>query len=230
MSMRKPLKTDSLRVLKDIGVPMSWVVDVGVLTGTWELMTELGDRKHILLEPVVEWHEGIRNKYGELGIDFELLDMAVSDRDGEMQLEVTSAREGQKITHARLVDQPVTGQARTVTVRSLDSLLPELGAPEDFLLKIDVDGVEEKILAGAREQLDRCSVIIIEANVQNFAGRVKLCMDAGFSLFDIIDLCYYGNRLRQFDLVFLSDRVMKRASLDMYREKFDLSKWKPYLP
>ena len=47
----------------------------------------------------------------------------------------------------------------------------------------------------------------------------------GFEFFDIVDLCYYDDRLIQCDLVFLSKNVIKRKDIKIVDGKFDISKY-----
>lgn len=226
--MRRPLKEHCLRSLKQENVPVSWIIDVGVLKGTPELVQGFPDRKHILIEPVIEWNDTIRANYDAKKVDYELHNIAISNKNDIMKLATFTVRDDRLITHSCLVDSPTNQPTRDVQVRTLDSFLPEIGVPRDFLLKIDVDGVEQEILEGARQIVELCSVIIIEANVQNMALRMKTVCDMGFQIYDMVDPCYYDNRLRQMDLVFLSERVIKEHDLDMYTKKFDYSKWFNY--
>jgi FkbM family methyltransferase len=226
--MRRPLKEHCLNSLKQENVPVSWVIDVGVLKGTPELVKGFPDRKHILIEPVVEWNDTIRANYGSKKVDYELHNIAISNTNGMMKLATFTVMEGQAITHSSLVSGPSSQPTRDVQVRTLDSFLPEIGTPRNFLLKIDVDGVEQEILEGAQTIAESCSVIIVESNVQNMALRMNTVCEMGFQIFDLVDPCYYDNRLRQMDLVFLNERVIKEYDLDMYTRKFDYSKWVNY--
>jgi FkbM family methyltransferase len=226
--MRRPLKIQSLKKLRQLGVPVAAVVDVGILTGTRELMEAFGDRRHILIEPIVEWNERIRKSYAEAGIDFELINVAASDRNGTMNMETSSVVPGRPISHARLTEKTSGATVRQVPVRTLDSLLPEHGVPAPYLLKIDVDGAEPQILAGATATLTRTNAVVIEANIRNFIERATLLQAAGFELFDIVDPCYYDDRLRQFDLVFLNSAMVAERGLDMYKQTFDAGKWVNY--
>jgi hypothetical protein len=113
-------------------------------------------------------------------------------------------------------------------MRTVDSLMQERTLRGPYLLKIDVDGAEERILAGAQKTLAKCSVLIVEAHYNNFLQRSRPIEAAGFELFDIVDLCYYDDRLSQFDLVFINSSIVKSLGLAMYAKGFDFSKWKPY--
>ena len=86
---------------------------------------------------------------------------------------------------------------------TLDEFLADVDLPEPCLLKIDVDGPELDVLAGASSTLAKSGVVIVEAPLQYIAARAGYLADRGFSIFDIVDLCYYDDQLWQADLMFL---------------------------
>ena len=223
--MRRPTKEDSFQKIIDLGIPVSTVIDVGVLNETIELRTIFSDKKQLLIEPIVEWNPMIRRKYEESKVDFELLNVAASDHDGTMSMEVSSVTAGVPITHARLTDAASGANTRTVPVKKLDTIVVEKALAAPFLLKLDVDGVEIRILEGARNMLPECNVVVIEANIRNFLERASWLVAAGFELFDIVDITYYDGRLRQVDLVFLNSAMVQARGIDMYKQTFDMSKW-----
>ena len=227
--MRRPLKLQSLRKVRELGIPIETVIDVGVLTGTGELMAAFPDKKHLLIEPIVEWNERIRQSYSSKGIDFDLVNVAASNANGRTNMETGTVVPGKPISHARLTNKALGASVREVEVRTLDTLLDEHRHPAPYLLKIDVDGVELLILEGARDKtLGQTNVVVIEANIRNFLERAAFLQGEGFELFDIVDPCYYDGRLRQFDLVFLNSKIVNEKNLDMYKQAFDMEKWVPY--
>lgn len=228
--MRHPSKSASLRKLNEMGVPVATVFDVGVLTCTAELIAAYPACKHILIEPVVEWNSAITEIYTRHGIDFQLLNLAASDQDGESLLEISTVIPGEPISHSRLTDAKGEGpQFRRTPTRSLDSLVEEMKPAAPWLLKIDVDGAELKILSGAKTMLAGCSIVIVEAGLTDFVPRASVLEQAGFELFDVVDPCYYDNRLAQVDLIFLNKRTIQQHGLQLYREGFDFAKWWNYV-
>lgn len=169
--MRRPLKIESFNKIKQLGIPVESVVDIGILTGTGELMAAFKDKKHLLIEPIVEWNETIERNYTNAGVDFTLVNVAASNTDGTMNIETCTVIPGQAISHARLTDKTQGVNLRAVPVRKLDSILLEYPHPGPYLLKIDVDGVELQILEGSLETLTQVNVVVIEANVRNFIER-----------------------------------------------------------
>ncbi len=226
--MRRPLKIESFKKLNILNVPIRSVIDVGILTGTGELMHAFPDRKHVLIEPIIEWNDTIRQSYSRLKIDFDLINVAASNFNGKMNIETNTVIPGKQISHARLTNKPLGPTVREVDVRTLDNLLAERPVPKPYLLKIDVDGVELLILEGSKAVLKDTNVVVIEANIRNFVERAAFLQSVGFELFDIVDPCYYEDRLRQFDLVFLNSTMVGERNLDMYKHPFDSKKWESY--
>ena len=214
--MRHPSKSAALRKLNEMGAPVATIFDVGVLTCTAELIDAYPAARHILIEPVAEWNATIRDIYSSRKINFELLNVAASDSDGQSQLELSTVIPGEPITHARLTGAGKSGpQYRTVETKTLDTLTRDLAPDAPFLLKIDVDGAEMRILSGAGEMLKDCSIVIIEAGLTDLLERAGALDKAGFELFDIVDPCYYDRRLAQVDLVFLNRTVIAKHGLQL---------------
>lgn len=226
--MRRPLKFESFNKIKSLGIPIETVLDVGILTGTYELMSSFNNKKHLLIEPIIEWNDSINRNYSKSGIDYTLVNVAASNKDGTMNIETCTVIPGRPISHARLTDKQQGKDIRTVTVRKLDTLLLEYPHSGPYLLKIDVDGAEIDILEGAVKTLPLVNVVVIEANVRNFIERATFLQKQGFELFDIVDPCYYDDQLRQFDLVFANSQMISERGLDMYKKPFDMAKWVNY--
>jgi len=228
---RHPMKAHSFKILKEMGVPVGTVIDVGILTSTYELIQAYGDTPQLLIEPIVEFEERIRAIYDKAKVNYELIKVAASDRIGEASMRTNSVREGVDITHARMTDATdAPGEYRTVPMRTLDSLVAERTLAKPYLLKIDVDGAELEILKGAESILPDCSVICIETGITNIFERCEAIRRHGFQLFDLVDICYYNDRLVQMDAIFLNHRIIQERGLSVYKNGFDIAKWKTYDP
>lgn len=229
MSDRRPTKHHALEKLVSMEVPVGTVIDVGILTGTQDLIASFPRVHHLLIEPIVEWNDVIIRNYRNSGIDFELLNVAASDSNTLMMMETSTISPGRPITHARLTDKTAGANLREVDVRTLDKIIedrPHLKRP--FLLKLDVDGIEMKILEGSRSILQDCSVVVIEAPLGNLLSRSNWLINCGFRIFDIVDICYYDNQLWQVDLVFVNEKMMQKYGISIHNPPSDMSKWKPF--
>ena len=225
---RGPNKTDSFNLIRFLKIPIETIIDVGVLSQTHELTNCFYDKTHILFEPVLQFQNTINDIYTKKNINYKLFNMAVSDFDGESYLETQSIREDTSITHSRIVEKPSNKSLITVKTTRLDTIIPTLSCEQPYLLKIDVDGIDLKVLDGASKILDFCNIIVIEANISNISERMSCIVNKGFSLFDIVDICYYDNMLRQVDLIFINNKTKNELNLDFYKKNFEINKWKQY--
>jgi FkbM family methyltransferase len=113
---------------------------------------------------------------------------AVADRDGEIEFTESvhpywsSVRPAGDPYWARVNDLIKTTVKCPVT--TLDSLQRELAVAPPFFLKLDVQGAEGSVLAGARSVLQNCHAVICEADIDDFHGIDRILQDAGFGLYD----------------------------------------------
>lgn len=204
---RSPLKKESLAILKERGVPVGTILDVGVQTGTFELISAFPDLKHMLFEPVEEFFPAIEKNYAR--VPHELVKAAISDETGSVTLKTSRKLQGMDISHSSMVfgDAPEGTETRTVPMARLDDLLKDRQLPGPYLLKIDIDGHEMRALKGAAETLKKCSVVIVECVHSTLPQRMTHVLNAGFRLFDLAEPCYYDKVFWQCDAIFLRKDV-----------------------
>lgn len=206
-------KTDRVRSLRTLGVPINSVVDVGVQELTTELVKSVPDKRHHLFEPVELWHSKIRSNYSEIA--HTLYPVALSDASGSAWLIQTSLQNNGIATHARIESNPKSVDGRHIVdckqieIHRLDRYSDSFS--DNFLLKIDVDGKELDILRGATGCLQKASVVIVEADWSSVMQRGSFIEEHGFQLIDIIDRVMYGEVLWQCDLVFLRNDLMNET-------------------
>lgn len=202
---------DSLRKLRATGVLISTVVDVGIQHSTPVLIKVFPDIPHLLFEPVEEYYPHIRENYSDL--DYTLVAAAVSDFDGQLTLHTEKKTRGDEISHSYIV-KVATPSTRTVRSLMLDTFFRENPSSAPYLLKIDVDGpdVPSSIIRGAQAVLAQTAAVVIEMTVDKFMDRAILLHEAGFDVWDVCDLCYYGGCLWQADVVFVR-REIKQANV-----------------
>jgi FkbM family methyltransferase len=228
--VRGPIKNQALQVLRNRGIRIGTVLDVGVLTGTPELIAHFPQTLHLLFEPVVEFNPQIEQAYRR--IPHEIVNVAVSDSTGETLLEMYHMIDvpGHGFSHSNVTSEPTAGRThRTVPRTTLDDFLSDRDLAGPYLLKIDIDGHELAAIAGASETLKKCAVVIVEATIHELPERISAIAAHGFTLFDLAEPCYYDNALWQCDVILLRDDIHKRhfAQVD---ENFDPAKYTMFAP
>jgi len=202
--MRGPIKHQALRVLQNRGVTIGTVLDVGVLTGTPELVQHFPNVLHVLFEPVVEFNTSIEQNYRD--VPHEIANVAVSDSTGQTLLELFQLVnvQGHEFSHSQVTTEAnENGIQRMVPKVTLDEFLSGKNYPKPYLLKIDIDGHELAALAGATQTLEQTAVVIIEAQISELPQRIAAIISQGFVLFDLVEPCYYDNSLWQCDAILI---------------------------
>lgn len=217
---------EALTLLRERGLPINAVVDVGVQHGTPFLMKTFPHLIHHLVEPIEEYLPKIEENYR--GIDHRFYLAAASDKSGVMQIRSEKKSMGDMVSHSYLVSGGKREDTREVRVVRLDELLKD-GIPDNTLLKVDVEGPDtpSAILRGAAGLASSFSCLIVEMTVDKFSDRCTTASALGFDLWDIVDLCYYDSVLWQADAVFVR-RDLKAANMDlrpMHKGSFQAALW-----
>jgi FkbM family methyltransferase len=218
--LRTPSVLESLKVFNEIfGAPIHTIVDVGVLSGTSFLMSVYNKSKHYLFEPVVAHHQSIQDEYRRQNIEYELIGAAVSDVNGMLYQHLLSDDFSGNITSSQLMEvkapekfgKQLLGIIDTPVV-TLDSWSSKIKIEEPYLVKIDVDGIEEKIIEGGQSFLTGAAVVIIEAHLSDLVVRASKLERLNLRLFDIVGNGYYFDQLQQVDLVFVNGSIISGNS------------------
>lgn len=224
-SVRSPKKQEAFRVLKERGVCIDAVVDVGVLHGTSELIHHFPNVHHYLFEPVDECREAIRQAYA--GLSFTLIQKAVGEGDRVASMRILGEA-GSLDSSAHVRPESIGHDLRDVDVVSLDSMSAQLDHIQDCLLKIDTDGNEVSVLEGAGCFLSKCAIVVVEVTQDNMADVVSRMSGHGFSIFDIVEPCYFDEALWQVDIIFLRRRDHIEKFDIISDNNFDKSKYTIY--
>jgi FkbM family methyltransferase len=148
---------------------LNYIVDVGANTGQWTtmLLDCVTPRKVIVIEPESGAFAKLKKHFGN-NPRIDLHNVAVGDKNGTARLKITRDTTGASLLKPREEMRELIGGNWTVTsevdvpITTLDRLLVDLA--EISLLKIDVQGYENAVLAGAVRTLAKTKFLLIELN------------------------------------------------------------------
>lgn len=214
-----PRRRGPLERLRDAGVAPASVIDVGAALGDWtvECARVFPQARYVLAEPLAEFHGRLEEVARTLA-RAEVVPAALSDRAGETTLHVHRDLVGSSLLREQ-EGEHVDGTPRTVTTTSLDELVRERGLQPPFLIKLDVQGAEAQVLAGARETLPGCVAVQLEVSFFSFfhGGApfdelVATMSEAGLVVYDLGGLSYrpLDGALAQADVLFVPERSPAR--------------------
>ena len=183
-----------LAALKRLGFGPRHIVDVGANHGLWtrEAITFFPDAHYTLVEPQDELKRDIRDLV-EHGSKIVWVNAAAGDC-AEI-LPFTIAKRDDSSTLSLSEQEAADGGLRRVSVevKTLNEIVAASGLPFPEMVKIDAEGFDLKVLAGASELFGKTEVFLVEAavccNNENSVARVVQHMcGAGYRLLDVTSL------------------------------------------
>jgi FkbM family methyltransferase len=169
------------------------VFDVGANTGQFaRAIHEVLPEAYIYsFEPLPDCFTELHRTMGGVKT-FRAVNTALAERDGETEFYRSAwSPSSSLLPMAQLHKQnfPFTaGESReTVKIRRLDDCARELMIENEILVKLDVQGAEDKVIEGGKSLLQRAKVLIVETSMDSlykgqplFADIFKLLEGLGF--------------------------------------------------
>jgi FkbM family methyltransferase len=148
---------------------LKYIVDVGANTGQWTtmLLDCVTPQKLIVIEPEPRAFAKLKKHFAD-NPRIDLHNVAVGDKNGTAKLKITRDTTGASLLKPREEMRELIGSNWTITsevevpMTTLDRLLVNLA--EISLLKIDVQGYEKAVLAGAVRTLVKTKFVLVELN------------------------------------------------------------------
>jgi FkbM family methyltransferase len=183
-------------LLRQLGFAPRHVVDVGANRGTWTraAFKYFRDPFYTLVEP----QDHLRSYSQDLvarGCKLNWINAGCGDFCGTLPLIVNYHDDASTFVDRR--NSP-TAQRITVPMITLNRLVASSGAGLPEMVKVDAEGFDLKVLAGASDLLGKTDIFLVEAAVWGVgAGRandnsvaevVSFMAKAGYNLMDITDI------------------------------------------
>jgi FkbM family methyltransferase len=197
-------------------VALGWqpqtIIDVGAATGefTRTCLKFFPQAAYVLVEPLSEHWPSLEPLLAQPA-RIELVKVAAGDRAGPVTFNVHPDRFGSSL-YQETEGPHVDGMPREVPMQTLDSIFASRQYSVPCLLKIDVQGAEREVLAGANDLLESVDYVILEVSLFEFHKNgpqlleIVALMDApGFVVYDLLDTLYrpLDGALAQIDLAFV---------------------------
>jgi FkbM family methyltransferase len=195
------------------GVRPATVIDVGVADGTFELYDGFPDARLLLIEPMHEFEDTLRfvaERYGA-----KVIEAAADSEAGELELSVLDDLHGVSLLRADGT------RRRTVATVRVDDVCEADGLDGPYLLKVDVQGAELRVLDGAPRVLAQSEVVILETSLFEFttgmpqlAEVIAYLGERGMVPYDIFGAYTrpLDGALAQVDVAFVPENSPLRAS------------------
>jgi len=182
-------------LLKDLGFAPRHIIDVGANHGDWTrtALRYFPDAQYTLVEPQDHLKTHIQDLLSA-GHKIHWINAGAGDTPGTFPFTISHRDDSSTFVidadQARLTGQPQI----MLPIRTLNEIVSSTGAPTPEMVKIDAEGLDLQVLAGASDLLGVTDVFLVEACIcsndgANTASQViEFMTKAGYRLIDISDL------------------------------------------
>lgn len=137
---------------------------------------------------------------------FRAFNFALGDRDYETEIyrskhSPSSSILPMKDLHKKVVPQSDLEAIEKIAVKRLDGITDDLDCKENILVKLDVQGYEDRVICGGKKLISKAKVLIIETSFQS--------LYEGQPLFDDI-----YNMIRQMNFLYMGDLGQLKSPID----------------
>lgn len=165
---RHYVATDKLEFLKTFGIQT--VLDIGANEGQFakEIRGVLPEAFIYSFEPLREICATLE-KNMNADRHFKAFRFALGDQNTDMQMEKNEYSPSSSILplgekHKALFPHARQTSKETITVKTLDAVLPDLRVKKEILIKVDVQGFEDKVITGGENAFRQAKAIIMETS------------------------------------------------------------------
>jgi FkbM family methyltransferase len=179
------------------------IIDVGANTGPFAFAARvlLPDVHIYAFEPLPDCYEKLLKNLTHYG-QFDAFNSAVGEKTGEIWMWRSDFSESSSLLamgdlHKRTFPHTAKTNSIKVMITRLDDMLEKLHLESPVLLKIDVQGYEDKVIKGAERTLKKVDWIITELSYQSlyegqalFEDVYQLLINSGFRFAGNMDALY----------------------------------------
>jgi len=153
------------------------IIDVGANIGIVTQFMRDYAKKIFAIEPSTEHFEALKKNKEFNGWDnVEIFKLAIADKDGEAQLNLSK---GNRTCHSLQISYKDSEKVKTM---AFDTFFKENNIKEVDFIKFDVEGAEDMILRspGFKRIADKVKAIEVEFHHQTWPELVKYMIELGF--------------------------------------------------
>ena len=205
------------KLSREVGFEPQTVIDVGVADGTPELYMTFPRSKLLLVEPLIEFEDVLKEICTQYDAQYVLA--ATASQKGTTNINITPDLHGSSILDPK--EPHLEFKTREVPTVTIDNLVDELGLEGPFILKVDAQSAEFHVLSGASRTMEMSEVIFLESQLFQFVENgpqlfdiVAFLKQNGFVVYDIVGRNYrlLDRALAEVDVAFVKENGIFRSS------------------
>lgn len=208
-------------IIKPLGIKT--VVDIGANIGMFskEMRERFPDAHIYAFEPLADCYQSLMSTMGSDN-RFRAWNTALGDINGQTEIQRSSFHPSSSLLrmtalHKKLYPRSKDLKAESIATKRLDDI-GDLILEKNILIKMDVQGFEDKVIVGGEKTIGKAAVVIIETsfvtlyeNQPLFGDIHKMLGELGFS--------YYGDAGRHYSRI--SGKLIYEDSVFLKKELID---------
>src|SRR5262245_58752099 len=135
------------------GLAPATLIDVGVARGTPNLYRAFPDARLVLIEPLAEFEDDLRRISARRGGEYVLTAVGAEPGTAVINVDPQTLYGSSLLVNSWAPPDGPAPERREIAVTTLDELRRERGWQAPFGLKVDVEGYELEVIAGAGDLL-----------------------------------------------------------------------------
>jgi FkbM family methyltransferase len=192
------------------------VIDVGAANGTYELYDAFPDAFHILIEPLIENEDSLKEVCRLYQADYVLA--AAGAEQSTTEINVHGFLDGSSILD-KCDQENIRSSKREIPIVAIDDLVKDNQLQGPYMIKADVQGFELQVLKGAENTLLDTEVVVLEARLfesYNDAPELYELLEAmkdyGYVVYDMTEFLFrpLDGAMMSMDVVFVKENSYLR--------------------
>lgn len=174
------------------------VLDIGANTGQFAMIIHkiLPHATILSFEPIEECYQKLIKNMADVP-KFHAFNFGLGDSDDEMEMHINDFTPSSSLLpmadlHIRAYPYTAKTHGEKVRIRQLDIVARELSLDDNLLVKIDVQGYEDKVIRGGQSVISQAKVLIVETTFETLYDGQLLWKDI-FDLLSNMGFSYMGN-------------------------------------
>lgn len=169
------------------------VLDIGANIGQFaqRIHEILPQAKIFSFEPILSCYNELVKNTSSLNI--QTFHFALGEKEEQVSINISHHSPSSSLLemadlHKKVFAGTETEKTEQIIVKRLDDIASSLQLPERFMVKIDVQGFEDRVIRGGTETIAKATVVVIEVSFQElyhqqvlFDGIYKQLVNLGFS-------------------------------------------------
>lgn len=201
-------------LVKRFGFTPKHILDIGANRGLWtrEAIKFFPDAYYTLVEPQDHLKTHIRDLV-DRGCKIRWINVGASDRSGTLPFTITNSDGSCSFAYTAEQARAARFEQTTVRVKTVNEIVASAGGDLPDMVKIDAEGLDLRVLAGASDLLGKVEIFLVEAILPSGGGYensvaevIQFMVNAGYRLVEITDL----NRSPKSGLLWLCELAFLR--------------------